>query len=292
MELLHFMYGRKLPSAASQENLVTLLDLATLAHEYEVSSCIDHCIQLLSKMSMTHESASLCLEMASHVSVTCNIESLVVAVTEFLITRYKDVTVHEEELCSLTSAAIEVIFSRDDIQVPSEDVVYDIIMKWAKTRFPKAEERLVFLGSCITRIVRFPYMSSEKLRDILTCNDLDPEFAKNVVQEALSFKLEPLSHRWAITKSSKEIEDRRFIKRDYTKCIYNFDLSLDQCKKLKEVGKVASGRFYLGKQSFCLDFVYSSKFSLGVYLKRLDSSPSEITVRCKFSAMKKHEMDF
>ncbi|KAK1317399.1 BTB/POZ domain-containing protein POB1 [Acorus calamus] len=72
------------------------------------------------------------------------------------------------------------MWGNDDIQVPSEDDVYDIVMKWARTQFPTVQERHAVLGSYVTRIMRLPYMSNEKLREILPCDDLDREFVKHV----------------------------------------------------------------------------------------------------------------
>ncbi|KAK1271427.1 BTB/POZ domain-containing protein POB1 [Acorus gramineus] len=171
----------------------------------------------------------------------------------------------------------------EDLQVPSEDLVYDTVVKWARKNYPLSEERRAVLGSCITRLVRFPCLSSGKLKDILARDDLDPDLANGVVKEALFFKVE----------SSKEILDRRSIKRDYTSCIYYFDLSLDQCKKLKSWESLNSGRFYLGKQAFCLSVWHRSmESSFGLFLNIKDSLLKEITVKYAFSVMQKPEMDF
>ncbi|KAK1320564.1 BTB/POZ domain-containing protein POB1 [Acorus calamus] len=271
MELLHYMYEGKVSSSA-EGSFVTLMDVMRLSDKFQVVSCNDYFIQLI-KRTMTPESAN--------VLVTGDILPLVEAAKEFLVTRYKDVMKFEKELYNLTLPAIEVIFSMEELQVPSEDLVYNMVVKWARKKYPLPQERRAVLGSCITRLVHFPCLSPGKLKDILARDDLDPDLANCVVKEALFFKAE----------SSKEILDRRSIKRDYTSCIYYFDLSLDRCKRLKVNEFLYSGRFYLGNQSFCLS-IYHFSTALGVYLEPKDSLLKEITVNYTFSAMKKPEMDF
>jgi hypothetical protein len=36
---------------------------------------------------------------------------------------------------------VEAVLSRDELQVASEDAVYDFVLKWAMAHFPKMEER-------------------------------------------------------------------------------------------------------------------------------------------------------
>ncbi|WOH09157.1 hypothetical protein DCAR_0728612 [Daucus carota subsp. sativus] len=62
-------------------------------------------------------------------------------------------------------------------QVASEDLVYDLILKWSRTQYPELEERQEILGSRLSRFIRFPYMSCRKLKKVLTCTDFDHELA-------------------------------------------------------------------------------------------------------------------
>ena len=52
-----------------------------------------------------------------------------------------------DEVMRLSLAGIEAIFSCDDLQVASEDLVYDLILKWSRTQYPELEERQEILGS-------------------------------------------------------------------------------------------------------------------------------------------------
>ncbi|KAK1271435.1 BTB/POZ domain-containing protein POB1 [Acorus gramineus] len=282
VELLHYMYGGEL-SSTMEGGVVTLVDMMLLSDKFGVVSCTDHCIRLLKGLPMTQESATIYLEIASHVLVKGDIQPLVDAAKKFLATQYKNVMKCEDDLCNLTLPVIEAIISGEGLRVPSEDQVYDMVVKWAQEQFPDLEERRIILGSCITRLVHFSCLSPGKLKDILARDDLDRDFANDVVREALFFK----------AYSSKEILDRRSTNRGYTRCIYYFDLSLDQCKRLKRGESIFSGRFYLGKQSFCLQAMHRSvESSFGLYLQVRDCLLKEITVNCTFSTMKKPEMDF
>ena len=64
-----------------------------------------------------------------------------------------------DEVMRLSLAGIEAIFSCDDLQVASEDLVYDLILKWSRTQYPELEERQEILGSRLSRFIHFPYIS-------------------------------------------------------------------------------------------------------------------------------------
>ncbi|KAK1264981.1 BTB/POZ domain-containing protein POB1 [Acorus gramineus] len=147
-------------------------------------------------------------------------------------------------------AAIEAVLSGDKIWT-TEDEVFEIVIKWARRQFPGLQERQEALGSFITRLVRFPFMTNRKLREVLKCEDLNGDFAKDVVNEALLFKAESLYGNGVINPSSNESAERQFVVRAYMKRTIFYDLSLEDCKKLKLEGiKLFSEEFLLGKQHF------------------------------------------
>ncbi|MCI08996.1 kelch-like protein, partial [Trifolium medium] len=47
----------------------------------------------------------------------------------------------QEEVMNLPLAGIEAILSSDDLQVASEDAVYDFVLKWARHQYSNLEER-------------------------------------------------------------------------------------------------------------------------------------------------------
>lgn len=59
----------------------------------------------------------------------CNIYQISLSLTPVMIFRY------------LSSAGMEAILSSDDIQLRSEDVVYNLVLKWAEVHYPQMEEK-------------------------------------------------------------------------------------------------------------------------------------------------------
>ncbi|KAK1264660.1 BTB/POZ domain-containing protein POB1 [Acorus gramineus] len=222
---------------------------------------------------MTRESALVCLDIPSNNSKRSKYrQQLIDKAKEFLASLYKDLENFEDEICNMKFAAIEAVLSGDMIWT-SEDEVFEIVIKWARRQFPGLQERQEALGSCITRLVRFPFMTNRKLREVLECEDLNGDFAKDVVNEALLFKAES---------------------RAYMKRTIFYDLSLEDCKKLKLEGiKLYSEEFFLGKQPFSLRMQYEPSIdSFGLFLSIQNPSLVAIEVEGEFAVKKKPEMVF
>lgn len=164
---------------------------------------------------------------------------------------------------NLPLAGVEAVLSSDDLQVASEDAVYDFALRWARHHYHKLEERREVLGSRLVRLIRFPMMSSRKLRKVLNCSDLEHELASKLVLEALFFKAEP-SHRQR-QLAMEETYHKRYCERAYkyrpvkvvdfdtsNQCLVYLDLKIDECKALFPQGRVYSQAFHLGGQGFFL----------------------------------------
>lgn len=95
---------------------------------------------------------------------------------------------HSEELLDLPLAGIEVVLSSDELRVQSEDALYDFVISWARKHYPSPEQRREILGSNLCKLIRFPNMTTPKLKDVLSCDDLDNVCASKVVSEALLLK--------------------------------------------------------------------------------------------------------
>ncbi|KAH7651540.1 TRAF-like protein [Dioscorea alata] len=297
MELLSFMYSGKLSTASP----TLLLDVLMAADKFEVASCMRHCCQLLRSLSMTTESALLYLELPSTVSMASAVQPLTDAAKEFLANKYRDITKFQEEVMNLPLAGIEAILSSDDLQVASEDAVYDLVLKWARAQYPEVDERREILGSRLCRLVRFPYMTCRKLRKVLTCNDLDHDLASKAVLEALFFKSET-PHRQRIL-ASEEVANRRFMERAYKyrpvkvvefelphpQCIVYLDLKREECANLFPSGRVYSQAFHLGGQGFFLSAhcnmdQQSSFHCFGLFLGMQEKGSVSFTVDYEFAA--------
>ncbi|KAF9614567.1 hypothetical protein IFM89_019314 [Coptis chinensis] len=146
---------------------------------------------------------------------THSVQPLTDAAKQDLVERYKDVAKFYDELLNLPLAGIEAIFSSDDLLVVSEDAVYDFMLKWARTHFPKVEDRREVLGTRLGRLIRFPFMTCQKLKKVLTCSDFEHDLASRVVLEALFFKDEAPHRQRSIAAEESASINRRFVERAY-----------------------------------------------------------------------------
>ncbi|XP_029119096.1 BTB/POZ domain-containing protein POB1 isoform X2 [Elaeis guineensis] len=305
MELLSFMYSGKLSTTSPTH----LLDVLMAADKFEVASCMRHCSQVLRSLPMTTESALVYLELPSSVSMASAVQSLTDAAKEFLANYYRDITKFQDEVMNLPLAGIEAILSSNDLQMASEDAVYDFVLKWARAQYPKLEERRQILGSRLIRLVRFPHMTCRKLRKVLTCNDLDHELASKAVSEALFFKVDAMHRQHALP--TDEPTCRQFVERAYKyrplkvveferphpQCIVYLDLKREECAKLFPSGRVYSQAFHLGGQGFFLSAhcnldQQSSFHCFGLFLGMQEKGSISFTVDYEFAARTRPSGEF
>ncbi|KAJ6328736.1 hypothetical protein OIU77_010425 [Salix suchowensis] len=262
MELLNFMYSNALTASQAPQ----LLDVLMAADKFEVASCMRYCSRQLRNLSMTPESALLYLELPSSVLMAEAVQPLTDAAKQYLAARYKDMTKFHEEVMALPLAGIEAILSSDDLQVASEDAVYDFVLKWARVQYPRLEERREVLGARLARYIRFPYMTCRKLKKVLTCTDFEHDAASKLVLEALFFKGEPPHRQRTLAAEESATSNRRFVERAYKyrpvkvvefelprqQCVVYLDLKREECTNLFPSGRVYSQAFHLGGQGFFL----------------------------------------
>ncbi|KAL0848582.1 hypothetical protein Bca101_021829 [Brassica carinata] len=309
MELLNFMYT----NTVSVTTAPALLDVLMAADKFEVASCMRYCSRLLRNMPMTTESALLYLELPATVLLAKSVQPLTDAAKLFLAARYKDVTKFPEEFMSLPLAGVEAVLSSDDLQVASEDAVYDLILKWARAHYPSLEERREVLGSRLARSIRFPFMTCRKLKKVLTCSDFEHEKASKLVLEALFFKAEaPHRQRSLVAEESASTSvHHRLIERAYRyrpvkvvefelprkQCVVYLDLKREECTALFPSGRVYSQAFHLGGQGFFLsahcNMDHQSSFHcFGLFLGMQEKGPVSFGVDYEFSARSKPTEEF
>ncbi|OIV91990.1 hypothetical protein TanjilG_07729 [Lupinus angustifolius] len=306
MELLNFMYSNTLPNTSPP----ALLDVLMAADKFEVASCMRYCSRLLRNMPMTPDSALLYLHLPSSVLMADAVQPLTDAAKQYLASRYKDITKFQEEVMGLPLAGVEAILSSDDLQVPSEDAVYDFVLKWVRTQYPKVEERREVLGTRLARLIRFPYMTCRKLKKVLTCNDFEHEGASKLVLEALFFKAEA-PHRQRILASESASLNRIFVERSYKyrpikvvefelprqQCVVYLDLKWEECTNLFPSGRVYSQAFHLGGQGFFLSAhcnmdQQSSVHCFGLFLGMQERGSVSFAVDYEFAARSRPMEEF
>ncbi|KAB2052392.1 hypothetical protein ERO13_A12G110300v2 [Gossypium hirsutum] len=307
MELLNFMYSNTL----SVTTAPALLDVLMAADKFEVASCMRYCSRLLRNLPMTPESALLYLDLPSSVLMGEAVQPLTDAAKQYLASRYKDMTKFQEEVMALPLAGIEAILSSDDLQIASEDAVYDFVLKWARTQYPKLEDRREVLGSRLARFIRFPYMTCRKLKKVLTCNDFDHEVSSKLVLEALFFKAEAPHRQRSLAAEESATLNRRFIERAYKyrpvkvvefelprqQCVVYLDLKREECANLFPSGRVYSQAFHLGGQGFFLSAhcnmdQQSSFHCFGLFLGMQEKGSVSFAVDYEFAARSKPTEEF
>uniref|UniRef100_A0A7C8Z198 BTB domain-containing protein n=1 Tax=Opuntia streptacantha TaxID=393608 RepID=A0A7C8Z198_OPUST len=307
MELLNFMYSGTL----SANTAPALLDVLMAADKFEVASCMRHCSRLLRNMPMTPESALLYLELPSSVLMAEAVQPLTDAAKQYLANRYKDITKFQEEVMNLPIAGIEAVLSSDDLQVASEDAIYDFVLKWARAQYPKLEERRDILANRLARYIRFPYMTCRKLRKVLTCPDFEHEVSSKLVLEALFFKAEAPHRQRVLAAEESPATNRRFLERAYKyrpvkvvefelprqQCVVYLDLKREECANLFPSGRVYSQAFHLGGQGFFLSAhcnmdQQSSFHCFGLFLGMQEKGSVTFAVDYEFAARSKPTEEF
>ncbi|GAV77002.1 BTB domain-containing protein/BACK domain-containing protein [Cephalotus follicularis] len=307
MELLNFMYSNTLSTTTAP----ALLDVLMAADKFEVASCMRYCSRLLRNMDMTPDSALLYLELPSSVLMGEAVQPLTDAAKQYLAARYKDITKFHEEVMTLPLAGIEAILSSDDLQIASEDAVYDFVLKWTRAQYPRLEERREVLGSRLARFIRFPFMTCRKLKKVLTCSDFDHDVASKLVLEALFFKAEAPHRQRTLAAEDSATLNRRFVERTYKyrpvkvvefelprqQCVVYLDLKREECENLFSSGRVYSQAFHLGGQGFFLSAhcnmdQQSSFHCFGLFLGMQEKGSVSFAVDYEFAARSKPTEEF
>ncbi|KAH6779939.1 POZ/BTB G-protein 1 [Perilla frutescens var. hirtella] len=307
MELLNFMYSNTL----SINTAPALLDVLMAADKYEVVSCMRYCSHRLRNLPMTPESALVYLDLPFSILMADAVQPLTDAAKHFLAARYKDISKYPDEIMNLPLAGIEAILSSDDLQVASEDAVYDLVLKWARFRYPKLEERRGILCSYLGSYIRYPYMTCRKLKKLLTCHDFDHDFATKVVVDALFFKAEAPHRQRTHASEESTSTSRRFVERAYKyrpvkviefelprqQCVVYLDLKREECANLFPSGRVYSQAFHLGGQGFFLSAhcnmdQQSSFHCFGLFLGMQEKGSVSFAVDYEFAARSKPTEEF
>ncbi|KAH9621623.1 hypothetical protein KSS87_013662 [Heliosperma pusillum] len=297
MELLNFMYSNTL----SPNTATALLDVLMAADKFEVASCMRYCSHLLRNMPMTPESALLYLDLPSSVLMAEAVQPLTDAAKKYLA----------DQVLSLPIAGIESVLSSDDLQVASEDAVYDFVLKWSRARYPQIEERREILATRLARYIRFPYMTCRKLKKALTCPDFDQEVSSKLVMEALFFKAEAPHRQRSLVAEDSVSTNHRFLERAYKyrpvkvvefelprqQCVVYLDLKREECTNLFPSGRVYSQAFHLGGQGFFLSAhcnmdQQSSFHCFGLFLGMQEKGSVSFAVDYEFAARSKPSEDF
>ncbi|GAB4834501.1 hypothetical protein Ancab_032758 [Ancistrocladus abbreviatus] len=307
MDLLKFMYTTTLSASTP----TALLDVLMAADKFEVASCMKHCSSKLLEFPMTIESALLYLDLPDTPLMAEAVQPLTKAAKDFLATSVKDITKCQEEAMKLPFAGIQAVLSSDSLQVASEDVVYDFVLKWARTHYPRSSDRQKVLSEQLCGLIRFPYMTSRKLRKVLSCSDIDPKLAAKMVENALFYKAEPPYRQRALVAEQAKLGLHQYVPRSYKyrplkvvefelprpQCVVYLDLTQEECKQLIHSGRIYSQAFHLGGQGFflsahCNPDQQTNLRCFGLFLGMQEKGSGALTIEYEFSARQMQNKEF
>ncbi|XP_051199708.1 BTB/POZ domain-containing protein At2g46260-like isoform X1 [Lolium perenne] len=310
MELLSFMYSGKLTTTEPAH----LLDILMAADKFEVVSCTRLCSQLLTSLPMTTESALLYLDYPCSISVAAEVQALTDAAKEFLVNKYKDLDKFQDEMMSIPLVGIAAILTSSDLQVKDESFIFDFLLEWVCTQYPKLEDRSEIFCSRLLPLVRFEHMSWIELGKVLTFiyNIMDHEQAvtKRII-EVLAYKLDPswqqTSHA-ADSTTCWQLPERAYtynpvevvsFDRPRPQVIVYMDLMRDECSRLFPSGDKYSVPFHLvGLQFFltaCCELDQQSNYnSFGLWfgIDEEPDKPISLTIDLQFAARVKSSGHF
>ncbi|XP_017701843.1 BTB/POZ domain-containing protein POB1-like [Phoenix dactylifera] len=268
--LLEFIYFSSL-SASSYEEIV---DLLMISDEFQVLSCAYKCIE---QLVHTLNSALSCFEL-SHKASWIQVKELLLKEAIKYVTQTdpqrmmfpklkedRDIMSMKDELLPLPFSGIEAIFRMDRIPVESEDAVYDFIQYWAQTHYPKPEDHSAAKELHLERLIRFNYLTPQKLEEALQSDFFHPESASMAVIEALALKARDpctrgLGPGWC---SSNHLRERRYkrppvtVNRlwypEFDRCEVYCSLTMsDLLDMFHSIGSRESEDFQFGHQLFSL----------------------------------------
>lgn len=214
-------------------------------------------------------------------------------------------------MLDLSLAGIEAILSIDDIQVPSEDVIYDLVLKWSELHYPQLEERRQVLETHLRHLIRFPYMTSLKLKEVATGTNFSPQVASQIVLEALFFQNGNRYRQRQLVSHTQVPNDRNYVERAYIlrpvkavilelpnrHCVAYLDLKREECLRLYPRGNIRSQSFQLDDKSlylsaYCNMDPQNVSQCFGLFLGIEENASASLTVDYEFAAWSREQKTY
>ncbi|KAJ4827886.1 hypothetical protein Tsubulata_014783 [Turnera subulata] len=143
-----FMYGKTPPKKTMTTRHLT--DLLIVSQKFQVSSCVKYCCESMRK-SINWESVPFYFCLPNSVPALEGVEEvqrLMNECKEYVVMNLKpakSTPFNDDRVYSLPLKGIEALLSADELEVWSEDYVYEFLLIWACLHYPKLEERQQFL---------------------------------------------------------------------------------------------------------------------------------------------------
>jgi hypothetical protein len=206
-------------------------------------------------------------------------------------------------MMNLPLAGIEAIFASSDLQVESENSIFDFLLEWACVQYPKLEDRHKILSSRLLPLVRFSHVSPRTLQDILTCteNYIDHEQVAKRITEVLMYKAYPACQQGPLAADATThcpFAERAYkfkhvkvvvFDRPHSQVIVYLDLKREDCSEFFQSEGICSRAFYLAGHLLYLEAVCemhkdSNFYSFGLYLICYPKCSKRVRLDYEFAA--------
>nr|XP_019702645.1 BTB/POZ domain-containing protein At2g46260-like [Elaeis guineensis] len=304
--LLEFIHSSSMPSLCYEE----IVDLLLASDKFQVLSCAKKCIrQLVWKPNWAFSCFKLCDKVHWADIRELLAKKAMDYVTETNPNRMMSLKEKEErhrtsienELLQLPFSAIKAVFCMDNLKVESEDVLYDFLLYWARIHYPKPEDRCSAKELHLECLIRFTYLTHQKLEEALQCDFFYPESISKAITEALLFKVrEPYCRRCR----SPFCSSNQFLERKYKRtpvmvtrlpfpddcCKVYFSLTKNELWEMfSKKARRESQDFQFGHQLFSLAASWnedSGKTCFGLSINAKAKPSDDVVYATRFLAMR------
>ncbi|XP_057451826.1 BTB/POZ domain-containing protein At2g46260-like [Lotus japonicus] len=149
----------------------------------------------------------------------------------------------QEELMALPLSGIKAILASDDIQVESEDNVYNFTLNWVRQKYKSQKERGEVLGKELGPLIRFIYMTCQKVKDLLI--DFEEEGVSKHILQTLKDMHCKMSRR-------NHLPVNHFFEARAYKSVMHMSLTREDCITMFPSGHLHSEDFPFGGLIFIL----------------------------------------
>lgn len=236
-----------------------LLDVLMTADKFAVESCVKLCGQLLLNLPMTLELALLYMEQATTGlrADSVRLRPLVAPAMNFIAEHFKHMNKDAlwEKLFKLPVVGVVAVLSSDCLEIDSEDDIYDFLLQWVKK--VSSDQRREIFNMLVRNFVRFPFLTTQKLDSILTCNDIDPAIVSELAIGALHYYKAHPPHEQAPNKfmtkrnyQTLSLKAVAFGDSSHPLSIVYLDFRRDACEAMFPDGSMHTETFFVGEKEF------------------------------------------
>jgi len=164
IDVIRYLYDGEFKSHSP----VHLLKVLILADEYSVLSVVEASVAKILEDTYSIETYCMFLEIPESLRHSESFAPLLKTASHELVKKFLqfDHLWQSDEFLQLTSKGLATILQSDELNVATENTIYQAVLKWIN-RPPHVQNRRVYLRELMP-LVRFPMMSAHFLHDVVS----------------------------------------------------------------------------------------------------------------------------